>query len=171
MSDLIKEVNYLRFYFTSDDACKEKDWCKNDAYAQYCNKMRALFGIPLVLQIWQISATNVAEKAALYKNVRMFKSVAMLGACSLGMWEMVNLRKKMTFYDRFYPEMTELQKKLNLEALMFKESAYKEESVEERMQKLEDPEKVLKYSQFYMLAPQNHIIAEEEFEGPEHEQH
>ena len=36
------------------------------------------------------------------------------------------------------------------------------------MQKVEDPDKVLKYSQFYMLAPQNHIIAEEEFNAPDH---
>ena len=32
MSDLLKEVNYLRYYYTSDDAMKDKDFCKNEAY-------------------------------------------------------------------------------------------------------------------------------------------
>ena len=39
MSDLMKEVNYLRFYFTGDDACKDKDMCKNTAFEQYSSKM------------------------------------------------------------------------------------------------------------------------------------
>ena len=88
----------------------------------------------------------------MYKNVRMFKSVSFLAACSLGMWEMCNLRKRMTFYDRFYPEATELQKKLNLEAAMFKEEAYRQATLEERLAKVNDPDKILTYSQFYMLA-------------------
>ena len=32
MSDLMKEVNFLRFYYTSDDATKDKDFCKNSAF-------------------------------------------------------------------------------------------------------------------------------------------
>ena len=101
----------------------------------------------------------------------MFKTVAMTSACILSLWEYSNLRKKMTFYDRFYPEQTELQRKLGEEALMFKEKAYKPETTEERMAKLADPEKVLKYAQFYMLAPQNHVLAEEEINAPDHEEH
>ena len=66
----------------------------------------------------------------------MFKSTAIIGAFALGIWEYANLRKRMTFYDRFYPEPTELQRKLNVEAAMFKEKAYKQESVEERMAKI-----------------------------------
>ena len=101
----------------------------------------------------------------------MFKTVAMTGAMCLSLWEFTNLRKKMMYYDRFYPEPTELQRKLGEEASMFKEQAYKPETVEERMAKLADPDKVLKYAQFYMLAPQNHILAEEAINADSHEQH
>ena len=87
------------------------------------------------------------------------------------MWEFTNLRKKMNYYDRFYPEPTELQRKLAQEALIYKEKAYKEESIEERMAKVQDPEMALRYSQFYQLAPQNHNIAEEEFNAADHQQH
>ena len=101
----------------------------------------------------------------------MFKSAAFIGACSLGLWEFSSLRKKLTFYDRFYPEPTELQRKLNQEAMMFKERAYEGETVEERQKKVENPDKLLNYSQFYMLAPQNHPHLEEEFNAPDHQQH
>ena len=120
MADLIKDVNYLRYYFTSDDASKEKDLCKNDAFEQYGKKVRVLLGVPLALQVWQISLTNVAEKQALYKQVRYFKSAAIIGGLSLSLWEYSNLRKRMTFYDRFYPEPTELQRKLITEAAIFR---------------------------------------------------
>ena len=116
MADLMKDVNYLRFYYGSDDASKDKDSCKNKAFEQYCVKMQVLFAVPVGFQMWQISVTNVVEKAALYKRIRHFKCAAMLGAVTLGMWEHVNMRKRMTFYDRFYPEPTELQRKLNMEA-------------------------------------------------------
>ena len=107
----------------------------------------------------------------MYKQVRMFKTAAFIGAFSLGLWEYTNLRKKMTFYDRFYPEPTELQRKLEQEAAMFRENSYHVETSEERMAKVQDPEKVLKYSQFYQLEPQSHIIAEEEVNAPDHDTH
>ena len=130
--------------------------------------MGILFAVPVAFQFWQISLTNVGEKLALYKKVRMFKSAAFIGACSLGLWEFSTVRKRLTFYDRFYPEPTELQRKLNQEAMIFKEQAYKGESTEEREAKVQNPEKVLKYSQFYMLGPQNHIIMEEAINADDH---
>lgn len=171
MADLMKDVNYLRYYYSSDDASKEKDFCKNAAFAQYERKMGLLFSMPLAFQCWQISLVGAESKMALYKQVRLFKSTAIIGACALGLWEYSNLRKRMTFYDRFYPEATELQRKLAEEAAIFKEQAFAPESTEERLAKVQDPEKALKYSQFYQLAPQKYAIAEEEFNAPEHEQH
>ena len=146
MANLLKEVNYLRYFYTSDDASKDKDSLKNAAFDQYVAKTSMLFAIPLGFQAWQISLVNVAAKADLYNRVRLFKSVAMTSACCLGLWEYSNLRKKMTFYDRFYPEPTELQRKLTQEALMFKQKAYVQETIEERLAKLQDPEKALKYA-------------------------
>ena len=108
MSDLLKEVNYLRFFYSSDDAAKDKDRCKNEAIQQYQSKMGTLFAVPILFQFWQIALTNNAEKLAMYKKVRLFKSAAFIGACSLGLWEFSTLRKRLTFYNRFYPEPTEL---------------------------------------------------------------
>ena len=108
MSDLLREVNYLRFFYSSDDAAKDKDWCKNEAIQQYQSKMGTLFAVPIIFQFWQIALTNNPEKLAMYKKVRLFKSAAIIGACSLGLWEFSTLRKRLTFYNRFYPEPTEL---------------------------------------------------------------
>ena len=54
----------------------------------------------------------------------MFKTAAFAGAVGLGMWELTNLKKQWLYYDRFYPEPTELQKTLQREAMMFKEQDY-----------------------------------------------
>ena len=108
MADLMKDVDYLRFYYSSDDASKDKDFCKNEAYTSYKNKINALFVVPVALQFWQISLANVSAKANMYKQVRLFKTASIIGACSLSLWEYSTLRKRMTFYDRFYPEPTEL---------------------------------------------------------------
>ena len=107
----------------------------------------------------------------MYKQVRLFKSVALTAALGLGLWEYTNLRKKMGYIDRFYPEPTELQRRLETEALMFRERAYKQETTEERMAKAKDPTKALKYAQFYMLAPQTYVGAEEEINAADHAQH
>ena len=84
--------------------------------------------VPLGFQAWQISLVSQADKVALYKKVRLFKTFSFIGACSLGLWEYSNLRKQMTFYDRFYPEPTELQQKLSAEAAIFREKAYQQVS-------------------------------------------
>ena len=54
---------------------------------------------------------------------------------------------------------------------MFRERAYKQATTEERRAKVEDPELTLKYSQFYMLAPQSHNIAEEAINAADHDEH
>ncbi len=52
MADLMKDVNYLRFFYTSDDAGKDKDFCKNQAFNQYATKVQILFTVPMVFQAW-----------------------------------------------------------------------------------------------------------------------
>jgi len=59
------------------------------------------------------------------------------------------MRKQWTYYDRFYPEATELQKTLSREAMMFKEQNYQLSSVEDKLKKLEDPNVRMIYSQMY----------------------
>ena len=52
MADLLKDVNYLRFYYSSDDAMKDKDLNKNQLIQQYNKKVSVLFGVPLAFQVW-----------------------------------------------------------------------------------------------------------------------
>ena len=160
MSDLIKEANFLRFYHTSDDAVKDKDFLKDVEFKSYTTKTTTLMMVPLALQVWQINLANNAEKLALYNKVRIFKSGAFAGAICLGLWELTNLRKKWTYYDRFYPEPTQLQKKLQQEAMMFKESNYEENGIQEKLAAVEDFELRQKYKQMYMLKPQPYLEPE-----------
>ena len=52
MGDLMKEANYLRYFYTSDEASKDKDWNKNATFEQYVNKVGLLFTFPLAFQAW-----------------------------------------------------------------------------------------------------------------------
>ena len=52
MADLLKEVNYLRYYYTSDDASKDKHWCKDGAFQDYKNTVSMLFAVPMGFQAW-----------------------------------------------------------------------------------------------------------------------
>ena len=58
MADLIKEANWLRFYHTSEDAVKDKDFLKNEAYIKFTQKVNTLMTVPIGLQIWQIALSG-----------------------------------------------------------------------------------------------------------------
>ncbi len=75
----------------------------------------------------------------------------MLGALGLGFREKLRLEYVWQYYDRFYPEPTELQKTLTREALSFKENAYVAQPAE--IGKI-DPETQKIYEQMYRLPPQ-----------------
>jgi hypothetical protein len=86
---------------------------------------------------------------------------------------LTNLKKKWLYYDRFYPEPTQLQQKLKQEAMMFKESNYQESSIEEKLAKVEDYELRQKYKQMYMLKPQNYVETEraDDVNSEDHAEH
>ena len=48
MADSIREVNWLRYYYTSDDAVKDKDLLKDQAHIKLTHKVNALFMVPTV---------------------------------------------------------------------------------------------------------------------------
>ena len=77
------------------------------------------------------------------------------------------------YYDRFYPEPTELQKTLHREALLYKELDYQESSVEEKMAAIEDPELRQKYKQMYMIKPQRYLEPEKanDINAAEYQEH
>ena len=51
---------------------------------------------------------NHPDSIQLYRRVRILKAATFFGAVALGSYELVNMRKQWTYYDRFYPEATEL---------------------------------------------------------------
>ena len=91
MGDLVKDVKYLRYYYTSEDMTKDKDILKNQTFTTYSNRVSALFMLPLGFQLWQISLVNNFEKAALYRKVRILKFLSFVGAVGLGVREKLSL--------------------------------------------------------------------------------
>ena len=47
MSELVQDARYLRYYYTSEDALKDKDILKNQTFSLYTKRIQSLFLIPL----------------------------------------------------------------------------------------------------------------------------
>ena len=58
MADTHKDLEFLRFYHTSEAALKDKDALKNQAFDKYRVNSGFLFVIPAALQVAQISTVN-----------------------------------------------------------------------------------------------------------------
>lgn len=52
MSDLLKDVNLLRFYHTSEDMLKDKDFEKNSLHIAFESKVNALMLVPFCAQLY-----------------------------------------------------------------------------------------------------------------------
>ena len=169
MADLVKDVKYLRYYYSSEDSLKDKDILKNKTFQQYSTRVGSLFLLPAAFQIWQILLVNNVDKLALYRKVRILKAITLMGAVALGFREKLNLEYQWQYYDRFYPEPTELQKSLTREALLFKENEFVPRSHEE-LTKI-DPESQKIYEQMYRLPPQRHADADEDVNAAAHKSH
>ncbi|CDW88129.1 UNKNOWN [Stylonychia lemnae] len=152
MSDLVGEAKFLKFHYTTEESLLDKDILKNKSWDKFEYKVKSLFLLPLGFQCWQISLINNVEKAELYRKVRHFKVLTLLGALSIGIYEKIKLERYWVYLNRFYPEPTQLQKSLYRDAMMFKELNYQEKSLEDR-QKL-DSDTVKIYEQMYRLPPQ-----------------
>ncbi len=109
------------------------------------------------------------EKIAIYRKVRALKFVSLLGACALGFREKLQLEYQWQYYNRFYPEPTELQKTLTREALSFKESQYQAPSQEDRTRLDVDTAKI--YEQMYRLPPQSYPDPDENPNAPSVQNH
>ena len=104
------------------------------------------------------------EKLALYRKVRVLKALTFVGALALGINDKINLEYQWQYYDRFYPEATELQKTLTRDALAFKESQFEAPSEEERTRLDTDTAKI--YEQMYRLPPQRNPDPDENVNAP-----
>ena len=147
-------MNYLRYFHTSEASLKDKDILKNEAFMTNEARIRRVMFVPFLAQIWQLTLINQPEMLSLYRRVRVFKTAAFLGALAIATNDLIDVKKKWQYYDRFYPEMTELQKQLTREAQMFKENTWKAPTLEERFAKLDDADTRMIYKQMYLMAPQ-----------------
>ena len=171
MADLMNDLQFLKFHYSSEDAMKDKDVLKNSTFEKYSDKVTALLAVPFFAQLWQIKLLGNVEKVALYNRVRVLKTASLFGAVAFGSYETSKLNKQFTYYNRFYPEPTELQRTLARDAFIFRENPYQETSVEERALAVEDPKLRQVYSQMYALPPQRNWDAEEDVNAPEHQEH
>ena len=154
MADTHKDLNFLRFYHTSEEALKDKDALKNAAFDKYRQNCALLFAIPAALQVAQISTVNRQSHASLFKYVRHLKTLALLGSFACIWNEKLTLEKKWQFYNRFYPEPTQLQRSLVTEAQIYLERDARgiaEESMQDKS--YIDPETQKRYEQMYSLGP------------------
>ena len=84
----------------------------------YERKCRGMMALPVGLTMVQMASLSgdVAVINNAYLKLRVLKTIALGGALVLCLNETSNFKKQLTYYDRFYPEMTGLQKQLTQEA-------------------------------------------------------
>ena len=91
--------------------------------------------MPAALQVAQISTINRSSQVSLFKYVRHLKVLALMGSFACVWHEKHTLEKKWQYYNRFYPEPTQLQRSLVTEAQMYREReamGVKEESIQDK---------------------------------------
>ena len=163
MADTHKDLDYLRFFYASEDSLHDKDLLKNQAFRSYQRNVSLLMLAPALLQIGQITTMNHPGKVQTHRYIRNLKVFALMGAFAAVWNEKLNLEKKWRYYDRFYPEPTQLQRTLVQEAKMIQERdrlGITERSLEEK--RVITPETRKTYEQMYQLPPQQFPEAEQD---------
>ena len=162
MADTTKDLEYLRFFHTSQEALKDKDILKTKAFESYEQKVNVLFAWPAVFQVAQISQLNRPSRLQYYKFFRNMKIFTFFGSFAMVMHEKMLLEKKWRYFDRFYPEATQLQRTLIAEAEVIRDldarGLLKERSIEDKSYIDPDTEKI--YESMYQLPPQRFPDAE-----------
>ena len=130
-----------------------------------------LFFAPVLATMMQVGLTGVHANLAAYNKVRYFKSMTLAGAIAFSLYQKTQLDSKYTYLNRFIPEPTTLQTKLQQEAEMYRANGYKQPTISQRKDRVEDPRLAEIYSQFYQLGPQDHVDDETDFNPPEHQEH
>ena len=99
-----------------------------------------------------------------FRYARNLKIFSLIGATACVWNEKLTMEKKWRYYDRFYPEPTQLQRSLVQEAQIFKERealGIQEKSLSEK--RIINPETQKIYEQMYQLPPQRYPEAEQDF--------
>ena len=161
MADTHKDLDALRYYFASESSLKDKDRLKNAAYESYRNKVVALAAVPAFSSLAQIYYMNRVGFGAHHKFWLHIKVMSAFGGLLFIYHERGNLQKKWQYYDRLYPEPTQLQKSLVTEAEMYakrEQLGIKEQTLEEKS--VLDPVTRREYTQMYSLPPAPTVMAE-----------
>jgi hypothetical protein len=112
MADYFKDLNKLKMFYVSQETLMDKDILKNETWETYNHRVFGLFAIPFGAQIYQLTQINQPEKAAMFHRIRVFKWLTFSAAILLAYKEKTDLEKKWLYFDRYYPEATQLQKNL-----------------------------------------------------------
>ena len=89
MADTHKDLDYLRFFHTSEDSLKDKDILKTEAHAKYGRNVSTIFALPAALQCGQIHLMNKPGKQAMYNYIRSVKWFALMGGVAVAWNEKV----------------------------------------------------------------------------------
>ena len=80
MADTHKDLDYLRFYFASEESLKDKDRLKNQAFNQYRNNTSILCAAPVMLQLAHLRFLNQTGYAHYLLHLRRVKVFSFIGA-------------------------------------------------------------------------------------------
>ena len=163
MADTHKDLDYLRYFHASEHSLKDKDSLKNQSFFQYQTRALALVSVPVCLQMAHISLLNRPNFGVQCSFVRQLKAIACIGSFTMIWYERSQLQKKWRYYDRLYPEPTQLQKSLVTEAEVYQirdKMGIQEKTLAEKS--IITPEVQRTYTQLYQLPPNS-------FAEPDHD--
>ena len=154
MADTTKDLDYLRFFYSSEESLLDKDILKNQAWKNYQKNVALLFSVPALFQMLQINCINKPTRLQQFRFFRNLKIVGLLGAGACMFNEKLVLEKKWRYFDRFYPEPTQLQRTLVVEAQIVKDLE-RRGLMQDQEEKYLDPETQKTYEQMYQLPMQD----------------
>ena len=108
MADTHKDLDFLRYYHASEESLLDKDLLKANAFKKYNNNLNVLFAIPAVLQVMQITRFGKQSAYKQYQFIRSLKIYSLTGSILCALYEKEKLDKQWKYYNRFYPEPTQL---------------------------------------------------------------
>ena len=79
MADSHKDLNLLRYYYTSEESLKDKDNLKNQAFSKYQNNCVILLSLPAYLQLAHLRYINKPAFAHHVLHIRKLKIFSMIG--------------------------------------------------------------------------------------------
>ena len=93
MADTHKDLDFLRYYHSSEESLLDKDILKAKAFVKYQNNVNVLFAIPAILQIMQITRFGKQSAFKQYQLLRQLKIYSLAGSAMCALYEKQKLDK------------------------------------------------------------------------------